>query len=75
MRTPCRAATCRRCRPRRQSLPPAQPPPPLCRRDLGAAIWRPELGLAEVVLQKGKLLAHMGFTRASKLYLFIEEAV
>jgi hypothetical protein len=42
---------------------------------LGAAIWRPELGLAEVVLQKGKLLAHMGFTRGSKLYLFIEEAV
>ena len=48
---------------------------PFCRRDLGAAIWRPELGLAEVVLQKGKLLAHMGFTRGSKLYLFIEEAV
>ena len=46
-----------------------------CRRELGAAIWRPELGLAEVVLQKGKLLAHMGFTRGSKLYLFIEEAV
>jgi hypothetical protein len=42
---------------------------------LAAAIWRPEVQLAEVVLQKGKLLAHMGFTRAAKLFLFIEEAV
>lgn len=46
-----------------------------CRRDLAAAIWRPKLGLAEVVLQKGKLLSHMGFTRGGKLYLFIEETV
>ncbi|KAI3425099.1 hypothetical protein D9Q98_008477 [Chlorella vulgaris] len=44
-------------------------------RDLAAAIWRPKLGLAEVVLQKGKLLSHMGFTRGGKLYLFIEETV
>ena len=44
------------------------------RRDLAAAIWRPELGLAEVVLQRGKVLAHMGFTRGAKLLLFPEEA-
>ncbi|KAL4437793.1 hypothetical protein ABPG77_005705 [Micractinium sp. CCAP 211/92] len=44
-------------------------------KDLAAAIWRPELGLAEVVLQRGRLLTHMGFTKGPKLYLFIEEAV
>lgn len=48
---------------------------PDCRRDLAAAIWRPALGLAEVVLQKGKVLSHMGFTRGAKLFLFVEEAV
>lgn len=62
-----------RCPP--TGLPPHPTPSPASRRDLAAAIWRPELGLAEVVLQKGKLLAHMGFMRGSKLYLFIEEAV
>ena len=58
-------------------LPPYPPPAPRAphRRDLAAAIWRPELRLAEVVLQKGKLLAHMGVARGAKLYLVIEEAV
>lgn len=45
------------------------------RRDLAAAIWRPDQGLAEVVHQRGKLLSHMGFTRGAKLFLHIEEAV
>lgn len=44
------------------------------RRDLAAAIWRPELGLAEVVLLRGKVLSHMGFTKGPKHYLFPEEA-
>ena len=57
----------------RRSLPPLTHL--ALRRDLSAAIWRPELGLAEVVLQRGKLLAHMGFTRGGKLYLFVEEAL
>jgi hypothetical protein len=43
--------------------------------DFAAAIWRPDLALAEVVLQKGKLLTHMGVTRGNKLFLCIEEAV
>ncbi|PRW45365.1 tRNA-splicing endonuclease subunit Sen54 [Chlorella sorokiniana] len=43
-------------------------------RDLAAAIWRPELGLAEVVLLRGKVLSHMGFTKGPKHYLFPEEA-
>lgn len=46
-----------------------------CRHDFAAAIWRPALALAEVVLQKGKLLTHMGVSRGNKLYLCIEEAV
>ena len=55
------------------------PPPPRAptrrpRRDLAAAIWRPHLGVAEVVLQRGKLFTHMGFTQGSKQYLFVEEA-
>lgn len=49
-------------------------PPHRRRRDLAAAIWRPELGLAEVVLQRGKVLSHMGLTRGAKLYLLPEEA-
>ena len=79
----CAALAARRC----SGRPPPAPAPcvhrhfpprsfaPRCRRDLSAAIWRPELGLAEVVLQRGKLLAHMGFTRGGKLYLFVEEAL
>lgn len=51
------------------------PPPNSCRRDLAAAIWRPSMGLAEVVLQRGKLLPHMGFTKGAKLFLHVEEAV
>lgn len=43
------------------------------RRDFSAAIWRPDLCLAEVVLQKGKVLGHLGFIQGSKLYLFPEE--
>lgn len=45
------------------------------RRDLSAAIWRAHLGVAEVVLQKGKLFTHMGFMQGSKFYLHIEEAL
>ncbi len=55
--------------------PPALRPGCPRSKDLAAAIWRPELGLAEVVLQRGRLLTHMGFTKGPKLYLFIEEAV
>ncbi len=47
---------------------------PRAGRDLSAAIWRPALGAAEVVLQRGKLLAHMGFTRGGRVHLFPEEA-
>lgn len=49
----------------------------LCARskELAAAIWRPELGVAEVVLQRGRLLTHMGFAKGPRLFLFIEEAV
>lgn len=57
------------------SNPPHAPLPLWSRRDLAAAIWRPELGVAEVVLQRGKLLPHMGIQRGPKQYLFIEEAV
>jgi hypothetical protein len=57
------------------SPPPPPLPPPPCRHDFAAAIWRPDLALAEVVLQKGKLLTHMGVTRGNKLFLCIEEAV
>jgi hypothetical protein len=45
------------------------------RKDLSAAIWRPEHGVAEVVLLKGKLFSHMGFVWGSKLFLHIEEVL
>lgn len=44
-------------------------------KELSAAIWRPDLELAEVVLQRGKAVAHLGCQQRSKLYLHIEEAV
>lgn len=44
-------------------------------KELSAAIWRPELDLAEVVLQRGKAVTHLGCQQRSKLYLHIEEAV
>ena len=46
-----------------------------CRKDVSAAIWRPNKCVAEVVLQKGKLLSHMGFMQGSRLHLHVEEAV
>jgi hypothetical protein len=45
------------------------------RKDLAAAIWRPERRCFEVALQRGKLLNHVGFMQGSKLYLHVEEAV
>lgn len=44
------------------------------RKELSAAIWRPSLGLAEVVLQRGKAVAHLGVQQRSRLYLHPEEA-
>ena len=44
-------------------------------KDLSAAIWRPERCAAELVIQKGKLFAHIGSLWAGKTYLTIEEAV
>eukprot|EP00887_Chlorella_sp_A99_P000001 scaffold16.g1.t1 len=44
-------------------------------KDLAAAIWRPELQLAEVVISRGKLFTHIGVLHGTKLYLHIEEAV
>ena len=44
-------------------------------RDLSAAIWRPERCAAELVMQKGKLFAHIGILCGGKTYLTIEEAV
>jgi hypothetical protein len=43
-------------------------------KDLSAAVWRPALRAAEVKLQRGKLMSHIGFTRAGRLYLHPEEA-
>ncbi|KAL6782333.1 hypothetical protein ACKKBG_A06385 [Auxenochlorella protothecoides x Auxenochlorella symbiontica] len=43
-------------------------------KELSAAIWRPSLGLAEVVLQRGKAVAHLGVQQRSRLYLHPEEA-
>lgn len=47
----------------------------ICRKDLSAAIWRPEHQAAEVVLQRGRLYNYMGFTWGKKIFLHIEEVV
>ena len=58
---------------KRAADPPVLRPPR--RRDLAAAIWRPALAAAEVVLQRGRLLEKMGWQRGAKLYLHPEEAL
>lgn len=42
---------------------------------LSAAVWRPDHCLAEVVVQRTKLLDRMGFIRRGRVYLCPEEAV
>lgn len=46
-----------------------------CRKDLSAAIWRPQKQAAEVVLKRGKLFSYVGTVCGPKQYLCIEEAV
>lgn len=48
---------------------------PRAGRDLSAAIWRPSKCAAELVIQKGKLFAHVGSLWAGRTLLTIEEAV
>ena len=48
---------------------------PRAGRDLSAAIWRPNKCAAEMVIQKGKLFAHVGSLWAGKTLLAIEEVV
>ena len=50
-------------------------PSPARRKELAAAIWRPELRMAEVVVSRGKMFAYMGFLHGARLYLHPEEAV
>jgi hypothetical protein len=45
------------------------------RKDLAAAIWRPQHNAAEVVLQRGRLFNHIGFMWGKKLFLHPEEAL
>lgn len=45
----------------------------LCSRDLSAAIWKPDMGLAQVVLNRGRIISHLGFIQGGKHNLFPEE--
>lgn len=61
-----------------QQYPAMLNPPPhatICRKELAAAIWRPQHRGAEVVLQRGRLFSHMGFIWGKKLFLHPEEAL
>jgi hypothetical protein len=42
--------------------------------NVSCAVWRKELNLAEVIVQKGKIWMHMGITINGKLFCTVEEA-
>jgi hypothetical protein len=47
----------------------------LCRRGIAAALWRPALGVFEVISRGRQTFSGQGFIHAKRLYLNVEEAV
>ena len=45
------------------------------RKNLAIGEYKKELGLIEVIVEKGKQMHNLGFKKQGKSYLFIEEAV